>query len=129
MGDTKQGRDKQARDAEKRQRERELEEARERADEPEPPQDVPDVTEEALRETGGPEDAPRTCHRRGCDEPAAFVVVERYLEDTGHGSVTAEAFLCRDHTAEESPTNLDHAYPDYVFRVAPLPGTGDSNGR
>lgn len=36
MADDKQGRDKQAHDAERRQRERELEEARDRADEPEP---------------------------------------------------------------------------------------------
>jgi hypothetical protein len=120
MGDTKQGRDKQSRDADDRQRERELEEARERANEPEPPREVSETTGEVLREEGS-SDAPRTCHRRGCDEPATFVVVERYLEETGHGPVTAEAVLCREHTAEESPTNLDHAYPEYVFRVVPLP--------
>jgi|GEM_PF-6448507 hypothetical protein len=27
---------------------------------------------------------------------------------------------------EESPTNLDRAYDDYVFRVDPLPGTFDA---
>ena len=126
MGDTKRGREKQARDADDRQRERDLEEARERADEIEPPRDVSDLTEGTLREDDEPRDVSRTCHRRGCDEPAAFVVVERYLEETGHGPVTAEAFLCQDHTAEESPTNLDHAYSDYVFRVVQLPQAGDS---
>ncbi|MFC4245985.1 hypothetical protein ACFOZ7_03085 [Natribaculum luteum] len=64
---------------------------------------------------------PRTCHRRDCDEPAAFVVLERYQEETGHGAVEAEAVLCRTHTAEEHPTNLDGVYADYVFRVEPLP--------
>lgn len=125
MEDTKQGREKQARATEDRQRERELEEARERADETEPPRGVSDVTEETLHQDGDPRDSTRTCHRRGCDEPATFLVVERYLEETGHGTVTAEATLCRDHTAEESPTNLDHAYSDYVFRVVPIPEADD----
>lgn len=40
MGDTKAGREKQARDAERRQREREIDEERERADEA--PPDTPD---------------------------------------------------------------------------------------
>lgn len=62
----------------------------------------------------------RQCHRRGCDEPARFVVLERYQEDTGKGAVEAEAALCRDHTDEESPVNLDGAYDDYVFRVEPI---------
>ncbi|ELZ04894.1 hypothetical protein [Natrialba asiatica] len=65
----------------------------------------------------------RECHRRGCDEPAAFVVLERYQEETGKGAVEAEAVLCRAHTAEEHPTNLDGVYAEYVFRVDPLPGT------
>lgn len=60
------------------------------------------------------------CHRRGCDEPAAFVVLERYQEETGKGAVEAEAALCRDHTDEESPANLGGAYDDYVFRVEPI---------
>ncbi|ELZ11508.1 hypothetical protein [Natrialba aegyptia] len=63
----------------------------------------------------------RECHRRGCDEPAAFVVRERYQEETGKGAVEAEAVLCRAHTAEEHPTNLDGVYAEYVFRVDPLP--------
>jgi len=113
MADTKKGRDKQARDEENRQREREIEESRERADEAEPPRDGQD---EARRE----EDDSPDCHRRGCTEPATFVVLERYQEETGHGAVEAEAFLCTEHTAEESPTNLDKAYADYVFRVEPL---------
>jgi hypothetical protein len=103
MPDTKEGREKQARAEEVRQREREIREARERDDEPQPTDP----------------DAPPTCHRRGCEKPAAFRVLERYQEETGHGAVEAEAHLCRDHTEEESPTNLDHSYPDYVFLVEP----------
>jgi len=61
-----------------------------------------------------------TCDRRSCDETAAFRVLERYLEDTGKGPVEAETVLCRAHTDEESPVNLDAAYPDYVFRVEPI---------
>ncbi|XVH33444.1 hypothetical protein ACNS7O_15760 (plasmid) [Haloferacaceae archaeon DSL9] len=70
---------------------------------------------------------PRECHRRGCTEPAAFVVVERYLEETGHGAVEAKAFLCQEHTAEESPVNLDSTYEDYLFRVDPLLGANDTS--
>lgn len=116
MADTKRGRDKQARDAEDRQRERALEEARERTDEDEPPREGREDTDELP-------DQPRTCHRRGCSEPATFVVLERYQEETGHGAVEAEVFLCQKHTAEESPTNLEGAYTDYVFRVEPIEGT------
>lgn len=65
---------------------------------------------------------PRECHRRGCTKRASFVVRERYLEETGKGAVVAKAALCRDHTAEERPTNLENSYPDYLFRVDPLPG-------
>lgn len=72
-------------------------------------------------------DSRRECHRRGCDEPAAFVVLERYQEETGHGAVEAEAVLCREHTAEESPANLDGVYADYVFRVEPIPETGTAD--
>lgn len=123
MADTKQGRDKQARDTEDRQHERELEEATARADEAEPPREVSEGGEEALREGDDVQDSPRTCHRRGCDDPATFLVLERYQEETGHGAVEAKAVLCQEHTAEEGPTNLDNAYPDYVFRVVPLPET------
>ena len=119
MGDTKRGREKQARDAENRQREREVEESRERADEAEPPGSEPDEADAARRE----ENESPTCHRRGCDEPATFVVLERYQEETGHGAVEAEAFLCREHTTEESPTNLDGVYANYVFRVEPIEET------
>jgi len=117
MADDKDGREKQAHDAERRQREWELEEARERADEAEPPRAGEDEA-----------DAARRCHRRGCDELATFVVLERYQEETGHGAVEAEAFLCREHTAEESPTNLDGVFADYVFRVDPLPETVEPTG-
>ncbi|MFB6282113.1 MAG: hypothetical protein ABEH40_08845 [Haloferacaceae archaeon] len=112
MPDTKDGREKQARDEENRQREREVAEARERADEPEPP-----VADEAPANDG---DAPPACHRRGCAEPATFVVRERYREGGGHGAVEAEARLCTAHAAEEHPTNLDPEYADYAFRIDPL---------
>jgi hypothetical protein len=105
MADTKQGRDKQAHDEAKRQREHDLKEARKRADEAEP----------------DAEDGPVLCYRRGCDDPAAFVVLERYQEEGGHGAVEARVELCEAHTAEESPVNLDAVYDDYVFRVEPLP--------
>ncbi|MFC4357729.1 hypothetical protein ACFO0N_07175 [Halobium salinum] len=123
MADTKQGREKQARDAERRQREREIEEERERADEAAP---APDGSNPVQRGEVGAEvddpESPRSCHRRGCDEPAAFLVLERYLEETGQGPVEARAYLCADHTGEECPTNLDHAYEEYVFRIEPIPG-------
>ncbi|WP_265108048.1 hypothetical protein [Halosolutus halophilus] len=130
MGDTKKGRDKQARDAENRQRERELEEARDRGDEAEP-RDERDETQrgddEIQHEAGDDPDPRRECHRRGCTEPATFRVLERYQEETGHGAVEAEAVLCRDHTAEENPTNLDGVYADYVFLVEPIPETGNAD--
>ncbi|WP_293029625.1 hypothetical protein [Natronococcus sp.] len=66
--------------------------------------------------------SPGECHRRGCDDPAQFVVLERYQEETGKGAVEAEAALCPTHTDEESPANLDGAYDDYVFRVEPISG-------
>lgn len=120
MADTKKGREKQARDAEKHQRAREIEQERDRSDEAEPPGDDQGEVDASLREETGDPGSPRECHRRDCTEPARFVVLERYLEETGHGAVEAEVFLCRSHTAEESPTNLDDAYSEYVFRVEPL---------
>lgn len=122
MADTKKGRDKQARDEENRQREWEIEQALERSDEGEPSRDELDVTE-AEDEEVIDSTSPPACHRRDCNEPAAFVVLERYQEETGHGAVEAEAFLCRKHTAEESPTNLDGVFAEYVFRVEPLSET------
>jgi hypothetical protein len=73
-------------------------------------------------------DGPPVCHYRDCDEPASFRVLERYQEETGHGLVTAEALMCRAHADDESPTNLDHADADYVFRVEPLPGAFEAQG-
>jgi hypothetical protein len=64
--------------------------------------------------------SPPECHRRSCTDPAAFVALERYQEETGHGAVEAEAFLCQEHAAVESPANLASSYADYVFRVEPL---------
>lgn len=123
MADTKRSRDEQARDEEDRQQERALEQALDRADEPEPPRDEQDKADRTQHEADEYPDSPRECHRRGCNERATFVVLERYQEDTGHGAVEAEAALCREHTAEEHPTNLDGVYADYVFRVTPVPGT------
>lgn len=134
MPDDKRGRDKQAHDEERRQREWEANEAIDRADEPEPPiedrDDSPDNDQDDAIETRrGEGESPSStpeCHRRDCAEPAEFLVLERYQEETGQGAVEAIAYLCREHTAEESPTNLDGAYPDYVFRVEPIPETDDS---
>ncbi|WP_418286249.1 hypothetical protein [Halorubrum sp. DTA46] len=105
MPDTKSGREQQARSAERRRIQRDISEARERGDEEEPP-----------------DDTPIECYRRGCTEPAAFVVTERYQEDTGKGAVEATALLCIDHTVAEGPANLDNAYDDYVFRIDPIDG-------
>jgi hypothetical protein len=102
-------------------------EARDRADEPDPTADDQTDPDETRGEREEDQTSPRECHRRGCTEPATFLVLERYQEETGHGAVEAEAALCREHTAEESPTNLDGVYPDYVFRVVPLPETGTSD--
>jgi hypothetical protein len=66
--------------------------------------------------------APPICDRRRCEARATFLVVERYLEETGKGAVEARAALCTRHADEESPTNLDAAFPEYVFRVEPLSG-------
>ncbi|MFC6875122.1 hypothetical protein [Halobellus marinus] len=112
MADTKEGREKQAADEKRRQMQRDIREARERADEEEPP---------ILRTDESDEDWPPECRRRDCSEPATFLVLERYQEETGHGAVEATAALCQRHTAAESPTNLDGVYEDYVFRVEPLP--------
>lgn len=80
--------------------------------------------DENRREDGVSDSLPE-CHRRGCTERATFVVLERYQEETGHGAVEAEVVLCQEHAAEESPTNLDGSYVDYVFRVEPLEETLD----
>jgi len=103
MPDTKSGRDEQARNEERRRIQRDIREARERADETEPP-----------------DDGPTECYRRGCDEPAEFSVTERYQEETGKGAVEATSLLCVNHTVAEGPANLDSAYDEYVFRVEPI---------
>ncbi|WP_423746608.1 hypothetical protein V5735_18950 [Haladaptatus sp. SPP-AMP-3] len=126
MADNKKSRNKQARDEENRQRAWEVEQARERMDETEP-RDDQNEADESRDEREENSDSPPTCHRRGCDEPAKFVVLERYQEETGHGAVEAEARLCQRHAAEESPTNLDGVYADYVFRVDPLTETNDTD--
>lgn len=120
MADTKEGREDQADNEQRRQRERDMAEARTRSDEAEPPADEGDEPDEAGREEDEYLDSTPECHRRGCDESATFVVLERYQEDTGHGAVEAEVVLCGEHAAEESPTNLDGVYEDYVFRVDPI---------
>ena len=90
------------------EREEAISEARERGDEPEP----------------SPE-PPTECHRRGCSEPVAYTVTERYQEETGAGAVEATAFLCVDHAAGEFPTNLDGTYDDYEFRIVPVAADSD----
>ncbi|WP_266080934.1 hypothetical protein [Haladaptatus caseinilyticus] len=123
MADTKKGRNKQARNADNRQREWEMQQARERSEESEPRRDDRDETPAEGDRYPNPT---RECHRRGCNETASFVVLERYQEETGHGAVEAEVFLCREHTREESPANLDGVYADYVFRVEPIPEIMDA---
>ncbi|WP_435073041.1 hypothetical protein [Halorubrum sp. HHNYT27] len=108
MPDTKSGREKQARKEARRRIERDISEARERGDEAEPP-----------------DDTPVECYRRGCTEPAAFEVTERYQEETGKGAVEATALLCTDHTVAEGPSNIDSAYDDYVFRIVPVAAGSD----
>lgn len=127
MADTKRGRVEQARQAERRQRRRDLETALNRLDEAEPESldeaaaEV-DATEETLEAEAVDltTDEHPVCRRRGCSEPATFVVLERYLEETSHEPVEAAALLCHRHTEEEGPTRLDAAYDDYVFRIDPL---------
>jgi hypothetical protein len=102
-------------------------EARDPSEEAERPRFRGDAGGEAGRDRPDALDPSPTCHRRGCTEPASFVVLERYQEETGHGAVEAEAFLCRDHTDEESPTNLEGVYADYVFRVEPIGEAPDSD--
>lgn len=116
MGDTKSGRVEQARNEARRQRRREIELELARSDETEPA----DLGDEAVGVEQNPSDDPRECHRRGCTEPAAFVVLERYLEETSNSPVEATALLCPDHTEEEGPTRLEAVYDDYVFRIDPL---------
>ena len=82
--------------------------------------------DENRRGDGVPNSRPE-CHRRGCTERATFLALERYQEETGHGAVEAEAALCQEHAAEESPTNLDGSYPEYVFRVEPLEAPMDTD--
>lgn len=115
MGDTKEGREEQAAHEEQRQRARDLAETLARSDELEP-------SDLGLDESG---DEPPSCHRRGCDDSATFVVLERYQEETGQGPVESVAFLCQRHATEESPANLDQAYDDYLFRVDPIPDASE----
>ncbi|KYH25061.1 hypothetical protein HAPAU_28820 [Halalkalicoccus paucihalophilus] len=63
---------------------------------------------------------PFDCHRRSCETTADFWVYERYQEENDLGAVEAEVPLCRTHTAEERPHNLDRAGPEYVFRIVPI---------
>lgn len=65
------------------------------------------------------------CHRRDCQEDAVFLVRERYLEETGQGHVEASARLCRHHTREERPTNLEPMTPKYRFEVTALASEGE----
>ncbi len=124
MADDKRGREKQAKRKDRRQREREIDEERSRGDEPDPSESAADGADDAAegfqRGNGTYPDPPSGCHRRGCEKRAAFVVVERYQEETGKGLVEAKAFLCEEHTAAEGPSNLDAADGGYVFRIERL---------
>jgi hypothetical protein len=112
MADTKRGREEQAAHEDCRQRELEMARALASAREPE----AADVEPEEV-------DWPPECHRRDCHELAAFRVLERYDEETGHGTVEADALLCPAHTDEEGPSNLENAGEDYLFQIEPLPET------
>ncbi len=127
MADDRSGRNEKALNDDRRQRERALAEELDRAEESEPLDQQPDDPSVTPREGGSDPATTRECHRRGCAEPAAFVVLERYQEETGQGAVEAMAALCREHTAEERPTNLDGSYAEYVFRVTPIPENGVSD--
>jgi hypothetical protein len=128
MADDKRGREKQAKREAQRQHKREVAEDRSRGEEAEPPAnegddgEADDATGGIQRGDGAYPDPPHECHRRGCNEQASFVVVERYREETGQGTVEAEAHLCRAHADEEGPSNLDSAGEDYVFRIEPITG-------
>jgi hypothetical protein len=111
MPDTKRGREEQA--AHENRRQRELDVARALAAARDP--------EAEAREPAEDPDWPPACHRRGCNRMAAFVVRERYQEETGHGAVEAGALRSPEHTGEERPTTLDRADEDYVFRVESVP--------
>ncbi len=86
------------------------------------------MTDDTRHEDETGSESPPSCHRRGCEEPAMFEVLERYQEETGQGPVEARAHMCQDHADEESPTNLDAAYEDYVFRVKLIDPTGEPEG-
>lgn len=43
-------------------------------------------------------------HCRSHAKAPAFVVSERYQEETRHWAVVATVYFCRDHTGEESST-------------------------
>ncbi|WP_328517208.1 hypothetical protein [Haladaptatus caseinilyticus] len=100
MADDKKSRNKQSHDEENRQRVWEVEQAHERMDETKS-RDEQNEADESRDERKENSDSPRKCHRRECDEPAKFVALERYQEETDHGSVEAEASPCQRHTAEE----------------------------
>ncbi|MFC6905890.1 hypothetical protein [Halalkalicoccus tibetensis] len=63
---------------------------------------------------------PFDCHRRSCEKTAEFWVYERYQEENDLGAVEAEVSLCREHTAEERPHNLDQANSEYIFKIEPI---------
>ena len=106
MADDKQGRVKQAHNAERRQWEREIEEARTRADESNP------LQEELADEF-------QACARSDCNRAAMFFILERY-QDADEDVVEETAMLCREHTADERPMHLERLYDNYVFRIEQL---------
>lgn len=106
MADTKDGRDKKARDEEKRQRKRELEEERERADELEPPEDEADTppTEPAdddddQLKVDQSERDDRDQIRESPDQDSPFGDVDALLEDRDYPVSAAE--LVEDHGEQQ----------------------------
>jgi hypothetical protein len=95
MPDTKDGRERQARDSDNRQRRREVVEAREREQEREPPQQ---------------------CQYEECQAAAAFEVLERYPAD--ENVVETMLWVCTDHAAMEGPTNLSGE--SYLFQITTI---------
>jgi hypothetical protein len=62
---------------------------------------------------------PFSCEECG-DREAVFWVYERYEAPDGLCAVEAESALCQECTEGVGPTELEHAYANYEFRVNPV---------
>jgi hypothetical protein len=67
---------------------------------------------------------PVSCGECG-DRAAVFWVYERYDAPDGVGGVEAETPMCRECTEGVGPSELEHAYTNYEFRVNPVAGAFD----